>query len=136
METVLAIDEYSDLVDALHTKLGCTEELTLDYIAIALEDIMVFDGKQHDYGSANIALSGDKGILVRVMDKMMRLRHLMLDSNEAPRNESVEDSWADSSVYGVMARMWTRGLWPRLFGADVVVTAEQPESYSDNPVTG
>ena len=29
-----------------------------------------------------------------------------------PINESIDDSWKDSSIYGVIARLCRRGLWP------------------------
>ena len=79
---------------------------------MALEDIVTFDRKQHDYGSRNIGDFGEAGVLVRANDKMARLKNLS-GKAEAPTNESIEDSWKDLSVYGIIARLCRAGVWPK-----------------------
>jgi hypothetical protein len=106
------------LVKMVFTTLGCHESLTHEFIKISLEDIRTFDRKQHDYGSTNISETGEIGVLIRVNDKMARLKNLnpllriqnRLEPIEA-KNESIEDSWRDGSVYCVIARMLKRGVW-------------------------
>jgi hypothetical protein len=106
------------LVQMVFITLGCHESLTHEFIKIALEDIRTFDEKQHDYGSTNISETGEIGVLIRANDKMARLKNLNpllrlqngLEPIEA-KNESVEDSWRDGSVYCVIARMLRRGVW-------------------------
>ena len=97
--------------DIFHA-LGCTEPLTMEFIKIVLTDIALFDRKQHDYGPGNIHAFGEYGVLVRSSDKLYRLRNLLSPGSEVARNESIEDSWADQSVYGVIARMCSSGIWP------------------------
>ena len=106
------------LVSSIIEKLGCEEELTRDFITIALEDIRTFDEKQQDYGSRNISEFGVYGVLVRSNDKISRLKNLYKKQRESkdestlpPKNETIEDSWRDQSVYGTIARMLERGMW-------------------------
>jgi len=111
------------LEDMLFINLSCTEELTREFIKIALEDIQTFDKKQHDYGSDNIGDFGEYGVLVRANDKMQRIKNLskklelvggVIDAVTAgPMNESIEDTWLDLSIYGIIARMCRNGSWPK-----------------------
>ena len=66
--------------------------------------------KQRDYGPGNIADFGDFGVLVRANDKMSRLKNLY-KTGDAPRNETVDDSWGDLANYAVIALMVRRGIW-------------------------
>ena len=100
------------LEGALFEALGCTEPLTLRFISMVLSDVALFDRKQHDYGSANIAEFGLEGVLVRANDKLARLKNLR--HKPAAKNEAVEDSWADLSVYRVIARLCMAWEWPGL----------------------
>ncbi len=64
--------------------------------------------KQHDYGPGNILAFGEFGILVRLNDKLERLKNLYKKGVE-PANESVEDTWADAANYAIIALMLRRG---------------------------
>ena len=101
----------TDLADEVFVTLGCQEPLTRAYIDIALRDIALFDTKQHDYGSENISAFGEKGVVVRMNDKMARLRRLVWSSLH-PSNEAIADSYADIGVYSVIARLCREGKWP------------------------
>jgi len=57
----------------IYKDLGCTEELTLEFIKQTMYNIQLFDKKQRDYGSGNIARFGEQGVLVRSSDKFERL---------------------------------------------------------------
>lgn len=101
-----------ELAARIYQHLDCTEGMvTRDFIALVLNQIKTFDEKQHDYGSMNIAIRGESGVLTRVSDKVQRLIHLE-ESKATAKNESIEDSWLDISVYGTIALMIRRGLWP------------------------
>jgi hypothetical protein len=67
------------------------------------------DTKQQDYGSNNISAFGEFGVLVRLNDKMERLKHL----NKMPsvKNESIDDTYLDIANYAVIALMIRRNLW-------------------------
>jgi hypothetical protein len=92
--------------------LECTEPLTREIIGVALDDIKTFDRKQHDYGSGNIAKFGERGVLVRASDKLERLINLA-NRPDVATNESIEDSWRDLTVYGMIARLCRAGKWPK-----------------------
>ena len=102
--------EHNTLRANIHKFLGCTEDVTFDIIDIMLDDILLFDQKQRDYGSTNISKFGQVGVLVRVSDKVERLTNL-IQSARVPSNESVEDSWQDLSIYGAIARVVNKGSW-------------------------
>ena len=99
------------LSQVIFQDLKCTEPLTVEFIQQVLESITLFDKKQHDYGNANIAAFGEKGVLVRANDKMARLINLSKEDERA-NNESLDDSWRDLSIYGTIALMVRQGVWP------------------------
>lgn len=101
----------------IHAKLKCQDALTLKYIEAVLEGVLVFDGKQADYGPGNIAGFGEVGVLVRNSDKIERLKNLN-KTGKKPKNESIDDTWMDSHVYGAIARMCRRGWWPGVKGVE------------------
>jgi len=59
--------------------------------------------KHHDYGYGNINDFGEFGLLVRVNDKVARLKNLL--KKETPKNESVKDTWTDLAGYAILALM-------------------------------
>ena len=77
-----------------------------------MEEAQVIVDKQRDYGPGNINAFGDYGVLVRLNDKVERLKTLYA-SGDMPQHESVDDSWLDGSNYGTIARMYRRGDWPK-----------------------
>lgn len=90
---------YNDFEEAIHS------------IANEIADLVV--SKQKDYGKGNILKSPagpEKGIVVRVGDKLNRLWNL-LDNDEIPKNESLEDSWKDVAGYALIALMVRRGVF-------------------------
>jgi len=79
---------------------------------IARECVDLLIAKQKDYGPGNINAFGEYGVLVRVNDKVERLKHLLSPSGEnAPNNESIDDSWRDLTNYPIIAQMVRRGWW-------------------------
>jgi hypothetical protein len=84
-----------------------------DKIYATLTDILI--KKQHDYGPGNInnAPGGAlNGLLVRMNDKMERLKHLVYQLEGDPENESIDDSFLDIANYAVIAMMVREGSWP------------------------
>lgn len=84
--------------------------LTVEAIATELVDLLC--RKQQDYGPGNIAAFGERGVIVRMNDKMERLKRLVWES-KAPANEAVEDSYKDLANYSLIALMVRRGVWPQ-----------------------
>jgi hypothetical protein len=73
---------------------------------------VVFDNKQKDYGSQNIAKFGEKGVLVRVTDKIERLKNLLWEKEGAPpANEALADTWDDIHVYACIGRLCHDDKW-------------------------
>ena len=66
--------------------------------------------KQLDYGNLNIAIWDVLGVAVRLTDKVMRLRELLL-SGRPPQNESIRDTAVDIRNYGLILLMLVDGLW-------------------------
>lgn len=65
----------------------------------------VLSNKQRDYGPNNIARFGEKGLIVRLHDKVARLENL-LAHNLSARNESIVDTYLDIIGYSVIGLMW------------------------------
>jgi hypothetical protein len=85
-----------------------------DDIFTELHKILV--SKQQDYGPYNISRAPGgaiNGLLVRMNDKMERLKNLYYDnSDDPPAFESLEDSFVDLANYAVICLMVQRGKWP------------------------
>lgn len=60
------------------------------------------------YGPGNIREFGELGVLVRLSDKLSRLRH----TTENFADETSADSWMDVIGYGLIGLAWSRGDWP------------------------
>lgn len=85
-------------------------------------DLMV--RKNADYSSDNIRVDGLRGVAVRLVDKVARLRNL-LSKPESDRNfESVLDTLRDISNYGVIGQLLESGEWGRDFES-VFILAER-----------
>lgn len=74
-------------------------------IAIEIADLII--SKQHDYGHGNILAFGEFGVLVRVSDKLERLKNLH-HLGDCPENETIEDTWRDLAGYALIALMLGR----------------------------
>ena len=69
--------------------------------------------KRDQYGTGNLAVFGEYGILVRVFDKVYRLRNLH-DKNKEPQDESIDDTWFDIAGYSILALLERRSNANRL----------------------
>lgn len=108
--TVKKTKQFNEMVESIYTELNCQEEQTKWIIETMLNDIKLFDKKQHDYGPGNIAKFGEFGVLVRTNDKLERLINLNKRGDD-PANESIMDTWQDLSVYGAIARVVIEKNW-------------------------
>jgi hypothetical protein len=98
-----------DPVDLLCIEYDIQTAMGRAALVIAIENVATLDRKQRDYGSRNISEFGEFGILMRVWDKICRLKNLM--GKENPKNESIDDSWLDMANYAVIAILVRRGIW-------------------------
>ena len=99
----------ADPFDALCADYGIETRMAKEALKLALENICLFDMKQRDYGSANISVFGEFGVLVRMTDKMERLKNLWKMSE--PKNESIDDSYIDLGNYALIALLVRKGIW-------------------------
>ena len=92
-------------------------EQALDLQLLALRDLMV--DRQRKYGSTNITTSGVHGLLVRMSDKLARIRHdhrncLFSSCAELPAHpdEDALDAYRDLANYaGIIYPMLVTGQW-------------------------
>lgn len=77
------------------------------------EMLKLFIKKNKDYGKGNILDTGEIGIVFRISDKLNRLKNLLVKKKQ-PESETIEDSWIDIAVYGVIAIMYKRGWFKNL----------------------
>ena len=68
----------------------------------------ILSKKQRDYGPNNIARFAEKGLILRLHDKIARLENLLEKQYEAS-NESIEDTYLDIIGYSVIGMMWMNG---------------------------
>jgi hypothetical protein len=97
-------------------------ETTKEFKKILAEQYELFCKKQLNYGPENISV-GTKlsnpdeikvsltGIWFRVNDKIQRLKQLVLLGKQDHVGESIQDSFVDLSVYGIIAQIVSRGKW-------------------------
>jgi len=88
---------------------------TLDqaFAQVTDEMLVTFIKKNKDYGKGNILDTDELGILFRINDKINRLKNL-LSINASPENETLEETWHDIAVYGVIAILLRRGWFKKL----------------------
>jgi|APGre2960657373_1045057.scaffolds.fasta_scaffold08549_2 hypothetical protein len=102
------------LADKLHSDLGLKTEMGREYLRAILPLALLMDRKQQDYGSSNISLNGELGVMVRTQDKVSRIRNLLtkeLKGDGEANNESINDSWSDLANYGVIGLLLRTGKW-------------------------
>ena len=94
--------------------LGVKTDMGVEMLRIVCECVQLFDTKQMDYGSTNIAACGEMGIAVRLQDKVSRMRNLLLKElkgESSINHESLEDTYLDTCNYALIGLLLKRGLW-------------------------
>lgn len=74
---------------------------------IALEVASTVIEKHKDYGPDNILIFKEEGLVVRMWDKIGRLKHLLWKKKQ-PTNEAIEDSFTDLAGYAIIGLMLQR----------------------------
>ncbi len=99
-------------------------EMTEEFKKIMINQYELFCKKQLNYGPDNISVGtkcetpddiklSQTGLWFRMNDKINRLKQLVILSNKDNVGETVEDTYQDLSVYGVIAQIVTRGKWAK-----------------------
>lgn len=92
-------------------KLELKDPLSREYLRLSLQNVVLFDSKQQDYGPKNISSFGYFGCIVRMSDKFERIKNLVGLKKKA-KNEKIEDTLRDVHVYANIALMCQKGQWP------------------------
>ena len=103
-----------DKMSFIQDILGIQTEMGVEQLRAACECVQLFDTKQMDYGSTNIAACGEMGIAVRLQDKVSRMRNLLLKELKGESDiyhESLEDTFKDAANYAMIGLLLKRGLW-------------------------
>jgi len=99
-------------------------QMTEKFKQLCADQYITFLKKQHDYGPSNIAMGTQlkdetdlklamTGLTVRLNDKMSRLLNLVINKSTTPKNESVEDTLKDMSVYSKIALVVLDWKWAK-----------------------
>ena len=110
--TVKKINE--DKMSFMQDILGIETDMGVEMLRIVCECVQLFDTKQMDYGSTNIAACGEMGIAVRLQDKVSRMQNLLLKELKGEggvNHESLEDTFKDAANYAMIGLILRRGLW-------------------------
>lgn len=94
---------------------------------IFAEQLALMVRKQSDYGPGNINAFGEFGVVVRLSDKLERLKHLLFTGDAEghivprdtpPQNESLDDTYRDLLNYALIALMLRQQCWDLPFSAN------------------
>lgn len=77
------------------------------------ELLEMFLQKHADYGKGNILSGKELGMAFRIGEKAERLKNLLISGN-TPENESIEETFVDIAVYGVIGVLYRRGHFQEL----------------------
>ena len=100
---------FEDATQALNLKTKASKE----FLRIAMANALLMDRKQIDYGPGNISAFQTIGVIVRMNDKMERLKTLHKGGRRRKaQNESLMDTFRDISNYGIIAMMLELNRWP------------------------
>ncbi len=94
------------------------------YENIVEEQFELFAKKQLDYGISNISTGANletkegkdfalHGLWFRMNDKIQRLKQLVVLGQPDEVGESLQDTYADLSVYGIIAQLVKNGKWAK-----------------------
>lgn len=86
-------------------ELNIKTPLGIQAVELTLQNLQTLDLKQRDYGRGNLDEFGSYGVLVRMNDKISRLKNLYKAKQRGDKqvnNESLLDSWLDAQNYSVL----------------------------------
>jgi len=74
----------------------------------ALKIAQLVISKHQDYGASNILAFKERGLVVRLHDKISRLQNLIWENND-PVHETIEDTFMDIAGYALIGLMLNEG---------------------------
>jgi len=99
-------------------------EMTTEYKKIMMNQYIIFCKKHRNYGTSNINVGTNldtdndvklalTGLWFRLNDKIQRLKQLVVLGEPDEVGESIQDTYEDLSVYGIIAQLVQRGKWAK-----------------------
>ena len=99
-------------------------EMMEEYKRIMWEQYETFCKKQRNYGPGNISVGTAletkddvklslTGLWFRINDKVQRLKQMVVLGQPDEVGESIQDTYADLSVYGIIAQIVQNGKWAK-----------------------
>jgi hypothetical protein len=99
-------------------------EMTEEFRHICHEQYEIFCAKQKNYGPDNISVGTNLstpdevklslvGLWFRLNDKIQRLKQLVVLGHADVVGETIDDTYQDLSVYGIIAQLVKRGKWAK-----------------------
>ena len=99
-------------------------QTTEEFKKILDEMYITFCKKQRNYGPGNISVGTSletkediklslTGLFFRINDKIQRIKQLVVLGQPDEVGESIQDTYEDLSVYGVIAQLVQRGKWAK-----------------------
>ena len=99
-------------------------EMMDEFKKVQVEMYETFCKKQRNYGPGNISVGTSlqskediklslTGLWFRINDKVQRLKQLVVLGQPDEVGESVQDTYQDLSVYGIIAQLVQRGKWAK-----------------------
>ncbi len=99
-------------------------EMMNEFKKVQIEMYETFCKKQRNYGPGNISVGTSletkediklslTGLWYRINDKVQRLKQLVVLGQPDEVGESVQDTYEDLSVYGIIAQLVQRGKWAK-----------------------
>jgi hypothetical protein len=116
------MSEETTQVDAVKFCEERYPETTKEFKKILRDQYELFCKKQMNYGPDNISVGSrletpeeiklsQTGLWFRMNDKIQRLKQLVLLNREDAVGESVIDTYADLSIYGIISQIVSKGKW-------------------------
>lgn len=96
--------------------------MTAEFKRIQLEQYELFCRKQSNYGPDNISMGSTlereqdrklslQGLFFRLNDKINRYKQMIMFGSNDAVGESLDDTFKDISVYGIIAQLVQSGKW-------------------------
>ena len=91
-------------------------EMTKEYKKIMMEQYVLFCKKHRNYGTGNINVGTNldtdndvklalTGLWFRLNDKIQRLKQLVVNNEPDTVGETMQDTYQDLSIYGIIAQL-------------------------------
>ena len=105
-ECVYYDDDVDDIHDDIHNDIhnDIQYDSIVEFKKVQKEGLELFEKKNKDYGDA-FKQDGTVGVLIRMGDKINRLKHITKNKVEFVDNETMRDTLIDLHNYSAMAIM-------------------------------